>query len=174
MKAQLTEVQRKVEEAIEPLLLRYHSFTPVEQLVVTALGVLIVLVLIFVLVWMPVYQWKNEQVAEYQRQQELVAWINAQAPRVQGSGGGSGQLPKGQTLQSVITRDSQRVKIVLQRTEPKGENLRVWVNEVSFELLMRWLLDLDRRYGIETVDAAIEHKPNLKGVVKATLVFAAG
>lgn len=172
MKAQLTEVTRKVEEAMEPLLLRYQSFTPVEQLVVTALGVLIVLVLIFVLIWMPVYQWKNEKVAEYERQQELVAWIHAQGPKVKGRSGGGGKLPPGQTLQSVITRDSQRIKIVLQRTEPKGQNLRVWVNEVSFDLLMRWLLDLKRRYGIETVDVAIEYKPNLKGAVKATLVFA--
>lgn len=171
MKAQLSEASRKVEEALEPLLLRYQSFTPVEQLVVMALGGLIVLVLIFILIWMPVYQWKNAQVAEYERLQSLISWVHQQGPKIKGRSDGAGKLPAGQTLQSMITRDSQRAKIVLQRTEPKGQNLRVWINEVSFDVLIKWLLDLRRRYGIEAVDASIEHKSNEKGAVKAVLVF---
>jgi general secretion pathway protein M len=174
MKAQLGEITKKMEESLEPLLLRYQSFSPSEQLIINGLGVLIVIVLVFVLIWMPVYQWKNEKQALYQRQQELVAWINTKAPLVAGRGAREGQLPRGQTLQSVIARDAQRVKIQLQRTEPRGQNLRVWVNEVPFDNLMTWLLALEKRFGIATEDVSIEHKPAQEGSVKATIEFTAG
>jgi general secretion pathway protein M len=139
--------------------------------VLNALGVLIVLVLIFVLVWMPVYQWKSEQLDRYEELNDLVAWIHAKAPAVSGKRGGTKKLPRGQSLRAVIARDAQRANIVIQRTEPKGEDLRVWVNEANFESLMAWLVALQNRFGVETLDAAIEYKPSQKGMVKATLVF---
>ncbi|MEJ2670141.1 MAG: type II secretion system protein M [Gammaproteobacteria bacterium] len=168
---QVAELTRKLEDVMTPVSLRYNALSPVERLTLAGLSGVIVVVLTIVLIWTPLYEWKENKLRSLLSYGGLVSWIQSEAPKVRQQGGNA-RLPAGQSLQAVLVKDAQRAKVTLQRYEPKGENeLRVWINEVDFEVLIGWLDNLQRRYGVSVTDVAIEHKPTSPGVVKATIVF---
>ncbi len=55
------------------------------------------------------------------------------------------------------------------RIQPEGDReVKVWVEDVSFDSLLRWLQELELRYGIHAQTAEIE-KQSAPGVVSAQL-----
>lgn len=55
------------------------------------------------------------------------------------------------------------------RIQPEGDReVKVWIEEVSFDGLLRWLNELETRYGIRAETAEIE-KQDTPGVVSARL-----
>ncbi len=61
--------------------------------------------------------------------------------------------------------------INVKRIEPESEDkLRVWLEKVSFDKTMRWLHQIDTRYGVRIVNASID-ADRAEGLVTAKLVL---
>jgi general secretion pathway protein M len=59
----------------------------------------------------------------------------------------------------------------LSRINPDGEKqIRVWVEDTSFDALLRWMQDLQSRYGVRVDAVAIERRP-APGLVNARLTL---
>jgi len=165
----IEQFNQRLGVTLAPAIARYQSLSALEHLIVLSLAWLIVIVLVFALVVMPVYRWQQEKQLYYQNQLDLVTWMKGHAGAFDQN---TANLPRGQTLQTVVIRDANRSNIKLQRYEPKGNSqLRVWVNQVGFKALMDWLASLQQQYGVVVSEVSVDHKPSAPGTVKATVVL---
>ncbi|KZZ81319.1 hypothetical protein A3767_27410 [Oleiphilus sp. HI0133] len=84
----------------------------------------------------------------------------------------SGAILNSQQLVSTVTNLAKRQKLSLKRFEPSGENkVKVWVEEVSFDVLVSWLSALETSVNVKVEQISVE-KQERPGVVSARLTLA--
>ena len=68
------------------------------------------------------------------------------------------------------TARSNGLGAALKRVEPEGSrNVRVWLENASFDQVMKWLGTLNTTYGIRTDSASLERVADATGRVNARL-----
>ena len=71
---------------------------------------------------------------------------------------------------ALITAQAKIAQINLKRFEPDNENLRIWLDDVSFDNAARWLETLTREHGINVKQISIERsEKNGRVDLRATL-----
>ncbi|MGH8482382.1 MAG: type II secretion system protein GspM, partial [Nevskiaceae bacterium] len=91
------------------------------------------------------------------------------APR-QGSGPAAGA---GQSLLAIVdqSRKASAIQQPPSRLQPDGDDtVRLWLEDVPFEALVRWLGELHTRYGVR-VDAVEVERESGPGLVSARLTL---
>ena len=130
---------------------RYETAAPREQLALRALGGFLLLLLLLVLLILPLHHFNAGAISAYRAQQETLAWMQAN----RGAIGGTTQKARapGDSLLSLASQSARNFGIVFKRYEPKGEKgLNLWLEQVPFNQLVRWLDALERDYGIVPVE----------------------
>ena len=97
--------------------------------------------------------------------------LAAEAPR-----GGEATLGAGQSLLAIVdqTRKASAVTKPPSRLQPEGDNtVRIWLDDVPFDGLLRWLGELQARYGVRVDNADIERESG-PGLVNARLTLVRG
>ena len=157
---------------LAPLRARYEALQPREQTLVSAAAVLLVIALLYSAVWQP-FARSRRQLAEELASARAVATRLAQAEvdvRVAAPQNG----PVVGSEVSLLTAVDQAAKNGTlkkppARLQPDGENAaRIWLEDVEFEVLMRWMLELQTRYGV-TLDVVDIEKREAAGLVNARL-----
>ena len=157
----------------------WMQLRPREQLLLSLAGLVLLLALLFLLVWEPVMQEHRRLQQNLVQQQQLLAWMQQSAAEVRRLQGGKGQQRQdraraGQSLLALIDSTAKRARLgaALKRVEPDGAGrVRVWLEQAAFDDLVRWLGQLQQRYGVR-VDSIAVDRDDKPGRVAARVVFA--
>lgn len=151
---------------------RYDGLADNERLLVNGVGVLIVLALVFLILIVPAKNAVSDSQMKLAGQQNLMSWMkeNESIARQAGSGGGA-VTKTDQPLQTIVTSTAGPMGIAVKRYENESENkLRVSLEKVSFDKMVRWLDQLESRYGLVIVNIAVDAEKE-PGLVTAKLVL---
>ena len=142
---------------------------------VLAVGAVVVgLTVLYLGVWEPVAQAQRDRERALEDARALATMLETLAVEVQrGRGAGGGTAGAGQSLLSVVDQ-SRRASALTKpptRLQPEGDaTVRIWLDDVPFDALLRWLGDLQARYGVR-VDAADIERQSGQGLVSARLTL---
>ncbi|WP_068546220.1 type II secretion system protein GspM [Thalassotalea crassostreae] len=126
-----------------------------EQKLVGFGSIFVVIILFIMLVWVPLNDSIEKSKLQLKKQQDLAVWINenlATYKQVKRSGGTKKATG---SLTSIVNTSAKSLKITLARIQPQGDDLQVWVDEVSFNVFLSWLEDLTNKKGLKIVAADI-------------------
>lgn len=152
---------------------RYWMMAPHERLVVNALVVAIVAMLLFLVVINPALKSRAEAEVQLNAKRSVLQWVKDNEQRaIAASRTTTGQAPKsGQSLMAVVTSSSSQMGLALKRYEPEGDDkLRVWLEDQSFNKMVRWLDSLQKQHGMSVVNVSVDAGKE-PGVVTAKLVL---
>ena len=149
-----------------------------EQRILGAGGVVLALVVLYLAIWEPLAQARTEREAALAEARALAVLIEQLAVEAQrGRPAGSAAVAGlNQSLLSVVdqSRRSSAITKPPSRLQPDGEaTVRVWLEDVPFDALVRWLNDLQARYGVRVDNADIERESG-PGLVNARLTLVRG
>ena len=105
----------------------------------------------------------------------LYAWSRGAQPPAGGAvlHGVHGTLGAGQSLLAVVdqSRKASALTKPPSRLQPEGDGVvRIWLEDVPFDALLRWLADLQLRYGVR-VDTADIERESAPGLVNARVTL---
>lgn len=119
-----------------------------EQRLVMVMSVLISIFVLYGLIWQPLNENIADKKLKIERQQALLTWVTESTQRYQQAkrNGGSSS---GASLSSIVNRTSRANNITITRMQPQGDDLQVWIDEISFNQLLTWLEKLASRDGLQ-------------------------
>ena len=146
-----------------------------EQLMVGAAAIVVVLFLLYLLVWTPLSSGHDTFKTRVAAQRETVVWMEQSAQTLQQlkrarGPGARGLGGKSLRAMAVSTARSNGLGPALKRVEPEGSrNVRVWLENASFDQVVKWLGTLSTTYGISTDSASLERVTDAAGRVTVRL-----
>jgi general secretion pathway protein M len=149
-----------------------------EQRILGAGGAVLALVLVYLAVWEPLARARTEREAALAQARALAVLIETLAAEAQ-RGRPAGAAPVAglnQSLLSVVdqSRKASAITKPPSRLQPDGDaTVRVWLEDVPFDALVRWLNELQTRYGVRVDNADIERESS-PGLVNARLTLMRG
>ena len=138
-----------------------------EKLAILALLVFLSFLTFFLLVWLPIYEYREKQRDSYQRSLDLLLYLQsteeeARSVKVEGSNRMSGQ-----TLLTKVTRTAKTAGIQPSRLQPEGnDSVSIWFDSVSYRELMLFLERLQLREAIYVIQLSID-KGNQSGIISS-------
>lgn len=156
----------------------FDSLEARERRIMLGGAVVLLLVIIYFLGWEPFINRLHELRESTQKKQLDVAWMQNAAQQVkqlQARNTAPAQLGAGQSLLGVIDRTAKLKKLgdSVKRVQPDGSSkARVSLESANFDVVIAWLEELERRYGvgIETITFEKREEP---GLVDARINFIA-
>ena len=138
-----------------------------EKLAILALSVFLVLLTFFLVIWFPIYEYKEKQRDSYERSLDLLLYLQsteeeARSVKVDGS-----KRMSGQTLLTKVTRTAKTAGIQPSRLQPEGnDSVSIWFDSVSYRELMLFLERLELREAIYIIQLSID-KGNQSGKISS-------
>ncbi|TBU99713.1 type II secretion system protein M [Phytopseudomonas dryadis] len=171
----LTQLKLSLKACVQqsPLWGRWLQLSPNDRTALSLLGVFLLPVLFYLLVWRPLDA-RVERAKAYQAlQQETFLYIQRNAALARASAvPGRAELAPEQ-LQGTITGTAKQQGLVLERIDSDGAGLLVTVAEVPFDAMLRWLVDLDAK-GISVSEISLDRGTVGKVDARLTLVLMEG
>lgn len=139
----------------------FRGLAPRERLLVSVCAAVLSVTFIFLGVWEPLNTGLAKNQTDLIAAQSLAQRLEIIAAELQknrASGGGQAINTEGSLL-TVIDQASKTgtLGIPLTRIQPEGDSeVKVWIDGVSFNALVQWVSELEKRYGISTQTADIE------------------
>lgn len=170
---QLDETLQLLQIRVEPLLERYRELQPRERLIVATGTVVVIITLIYVVLWEPFANARARQSAALANERALaerLETIGIAVQRARASGIGTVQGGN-QSLLTLIDQQGKAPELgkTPTRLQPEGENeVKIWFEDIPFDALVRWMANLESRYGIQISGAEIERRAGA-GLVNARL-----
>lgn len=153
----------------------WSSLAPREQRVLAAGAVVAGLALLYLVVYEPLAKAERERALALDDARALAMTLETLAAEVQRQRGAGGGAPLGanQSLLAIVDQ-SRRASALTKppsRLQPEGDAIvRIWLEDVPFDALVRWLADLQLRYGVRVDTADIERESG-PGLVNARVTL---
>jgi general secretion pathway protein M len=163
----------QLNQQLAPLRARFEALQPREQLIVAAGALVAVLALIYLALWQPFVLARDHAQAALDSSRALAArieQIGAQAQQSHAAGGQALVGPEVSLLSAVdqASKDGTLGKAP-SRMQPDGDKqVRVWVEDVPFDAVLRWIDDLQSHYVVRVDGVTLERRP-AAGTVNARL-----
>jgi general secretion pathway protein M len=141
---------------------RYETAAPREQLAVNILGSFLVIALVLWLVVLPLHRYNTNAIADFRVQQETLLWMQNNRAGI----GSSTQKSRaaGDSLLTLATQAARNTGLSFKRYEPSGAGLNLWLEQVPFNQVVKWLEALQRDYGVIAIEFSAS-KRNEPGMV---------
>ncbi len=133
-----------------------------ERQLVIGGGIALLLMLLYGLLWEPIFSAQETQKTRYQSQQQLLVWMQENAAKINalqaGAGGSNASRFKNQSVSSLTERSalSMGVKKQISKLESTKKGVKVNFKQVDFDRLVFWLNDLQQKYNIQASSIKIE------------------
>jgi general secretion pathway protein M len=141
-----------------------------ERALVLAAATVVVLTVLFLAIWEPIFNGVRSTETEIIELQNLVGRLAA----VQGQSGGGAAAAiqgRGNSLLSVVDQTVKQAGLAetVKRMQPEGEStVRIWLEAADYATLARWLGTLNTVYGVQVTDAILNREAQT-GQVRARL-----
>ena len=138
-----------------------------EKLAILALSLFLALLTFFLVIWFPIYEYKEKRRDSYERSLDLLLYVQsteeeARSVKVDGS-----KRMSGQTLLTKVTRTAKTAGIQPSRLQPEGnDSVSIWFDSVSYRELMLFLERLESREAIYIIQLSID-KGNQSGKISS-------
>lgn len=153
---------------------RLAQLAPRDRLVLLGGLVLGVLILGYLLLLDPIFSARDELRASARQQEQELAWMREAAQEARRlMGAESAAAPGGSSLAAIDASARQLgLGAALKRVEPGGrDEVRVWLEDASFDELLRWLALLQGSHGISAGEVVVEPGRSGTGLVNARLTL---
>ncbi len=116
-----------------------------EQILLKIGAVAVVLAILIWGIWHPLNTAITQQESLLHKQQKLAVWVAKQKAKVATLSSAQSRQAnlQGSIVQAVNSTASYN-KIALTRLQPNGDQVQVWIDEVEFGTLMKWLDSLEK------------------------------
>lgn len=156
----------------------FDNLAPRERWIVSAGGVVFALMMYFLLVWDPLSQKAARLHNDLADARDLVSFMQSTRQQVAQLGGQNAGAPQssGRSLLADVDSSSKRNGLgdKIKRIQPEGQtSVRVWIEGVPFEQLLRWMDQLQNQLGIVLSDGSLD-RDDIAGTVKARLTLVRG
>lgn len=148
----------------------YDQLTVRERVMVGVAAVTLLLTVVYLLVWQPLARAHAVRVQSLEGAR-MVAIRIEQAGAQQRGQAGARAVDRSTSLLAAVDQTSRSPILgkAPSRVQPEGDReVKVWIDGAAFDHLLRWLLDLETRYGIRAESAEIE-RGSAPGLVNARL-----
>jgi general secretion pathway protein M len=148
------------------------TLAPRERLMVLAGAVVVAIGILYFGIWSPLSRAHIQRAAALDSARNVATRLETAAALVQRSSHG-GAANRSVSLLSAIDQSSKSPVLgkAPSHIQPEGDkNVNVWVEDVPFDNLVRWLADLELRFGIVVQTADIERQSGV-GLVNARLTL---
>lgn len=135
----------------------YETAAPREQTVLKALGIFFALLSVLILVVLPLHRFNSAAIADYRAQQETLQWMQDN----RGAIGSSEQKQRapGDSLLTLANQSARNFGFAFKRYEPNANHgLNLWLEQVPFNQVVKWLDVLEREYGIVASELAVSRR----------------
>ncbi|MEO1575434.1 MAG: type II secretion system protein M [Pseudomonadota bacterium] len=154
----------------------WSSLQPRERVFVGGLGVFLVLFFFWYLLIDPLFSKAADYKQRAETAEKQLAWMQQavqQLPATAQRGGQSRGNPN-QSLNVIVDRTRTRFSLATTNTQQVGANqLRVRLEDASFDNIVRWLGQLRRDEGITIATASVT-QTDVRGTTNATLTLSRG
>jgi general secretion pathway protein M len=148
-----------------------------ERRVLGSGAAVLAVILLYLAVWEPLAGARRDRETALSEARALAVLLETLAAEAQrGHGPGGPTAGAGQSLLAVVdqSRKASALTKPPTRLQPEGEGMvRIWLEDVPFDALVRWLHDLQTRYGVRVDNADIERESAV-GLVNARLTLMRG
>lgn len=159
------------EHYLTPLQEKWASLSRRDQQAARLLIAALILAIIVFGIIVPVSGTRNDLQQELASAERTLQELTSLAPQALAVAGGSPELNAG-LMNSEIRRQAARFGIEIQRFEPDGELLRIWLEDARYPSVVQWLGGLERM-GIQHTELALDDRPN-PGFVNVRVTFGIG
>jgi general secretion pathway protein M len=151
------------------------QLAPRERLFVLIGAAVVALTILFVGIWEPLLHAHARRAQALDASRVVATQLEVAAAELQRSRAGGG-VNRNASLLSAVDQSSHSPTLgkAPSRIQPEGEGdkgVNVWIEDVPFDNLVRWMNDLERSYGIVAKTADIQRQPGA-GLVNAHLTLA--
>ena len=174
----MNEYLARVRQSFERARERFLALQPRERWILSGGATVLLLTLVYLLVWEPLVDAHKQRLEALESSRLLAIRLEQAAAQVQRAGGqrGAGNAGRGLSLMAAVDQASKQGTLGKSptRIQPEGDReVRVWFEDVSFDALVRWLAELQTRYGVgvQTLDIEPQATP---GKVNARLSLTRG
>ena len=103
---------------------------------------------------------------------ELLIWMKQSAAQIKSSGGNAQETRRrGRNLNQILNSTSGVSQIAISRSQPRdNQQHQIWLDEVEFNQLLRWLSELQNDYGVFVSNLNLSSSPKT-GYVRANITF---
>ncbi|HZU75433.1 MAG TPA: type II secretion system protein M [Dehalococcoidia bacterium] len=177
MKNYRARLEAELNRQLAPLRARYEALPQREQRLVVAAGGALALFLLYLVLWEPpalLRAHHEQELARARAFAQRLEEIGAQVQQARPAGAAAARRDVSLlTAVDQATKDGTLGKPP-SRMQPDGDTqVRVWFEGVPFDSLLRWIYDLQSRYGIRVDSLDVERQPTA-GVVNARLTLVRG
>ena len=138
-----------------------------EKLAILALLVFLAFLTFFLLVWLPIYEYKEKQRDYYEKSLDLLLYLRSTEEEARIVKGVGSKRMSGQTLLTKVTRTAKTAGIQPSRLQPEGnDSVSIWFDSVSYRELMLFLERLQSREAIYIIQLSID-KGNQSGKISS-------
>jgi len=121
------------------------------------------LILPYFVIWSPIQDDVAALQKQVQEQRAVKRWMTQAAVEVKQLGGGGGAVrpQDGRSLMAVVDQTAKRSGLGsgLKRLEPEGQTaVKVWLEQVSFDDMLRWLSSLEQKNGLAVATITIDRQ----------------
>lgn len=152
---ELNELKAKIQAYLDGL-------NPRERRLVIGGAIFLVVFVLYQLFWAPFTNGMADMQTKVNNQQQDLLWMQQAAAEVetlQGGSGGRRTVHTGSLLGLVEKTARQRgLGSSIRKVQPEGQNgVRVWLDKVSFDVVMIWLDELQVKQGVMVSSFSSEH-----------------
>ncbi len=150
-----------------------------ERVMVVAGAMALVLFLLYALIWSPVRSGYLDLQESVSIKRDTAVWMQESAQRLIQLKRSRGSVASGLGSESLLaladrTARSGGLGDALKRVEPEGSNnVKVWLEGASFDVLVGWLGSLGNKYGINVDTVTLERVSETAGRVDVRLTLRA-
>lgn len=134
---------------MEAVLSYWHARSHNEQRGIIITTVVLLLCLLYFGILNPLIMRANKAEQSLKNERQLSSWVANKVAQIQslqqeGGDSSSSSMP----LNQAVTSSTRRYQIEIVRLQPQQDELQVWIQPLSFNTLLKWLDELNKRYGV--------------------------
>lgn len=95
-------------------------------------------------------RWHWIDVSQTRASKDLLAWVQTNTERYKAIAS-SGKGRSTGSLSGIVNSTARQYKISIDRVQPQGDNIQVWIDEVPFTNLLDWLETLNNKRGLKVL-----------------------
>lgn len=158
-----------------PLVIRlestYQNLSPRDQLLTNILAIVLSIIFCLFGIVMPANGYLQEAEQRYRYNLDTLEWMKQNSAAVSAANEQSEARDTEQSLLGLANSSSKGFQLSFKRYEPAGDDgLSLWMEQVAFNNLVRWLERLEKRHGIIVQEISVENLEQ-SGLVNVRLVL---